>query len=143
MTDAVRCILALSLAFGLPLMIGFIVLIAIWCEAKDPDEPKLKFSAFKKFYALNPNRWDLSDCWVACCGCKSGSVYTHFGFIDFYRYKLWYRRRQKNLEKKDQAEALANIIAAVKKDIENAELHAQFQYGKAMKILWKVGENHE
>ena len=143
MTDAVRCILVLSLAFGLPLMIGFIVLITIWCDAKDPDEPKLKFSSFKKFYALNPNRWDLHDSWASCCGLEGGTIYIRFGFIDFYRYKLWYIRREMNREKKTQAKSLASIVAAVKKDIENAELHAQFKYGQAAKIIMKVGENHE
>lgn len=143
MADAMRYILALSLVFGLPLTVVLIVLITIWCDAKCPNDVKLKFSSFKKFYELNPSRWVLYGTGVLCCNDEGGTISTYFGFIDFYRYLLWWKRLDKRKEDKEQAKSLASIVAVVKKDIENAELHAQFKYGQAAKIIMKVGENHE
>lgn len=97
---------------------------------------KIKFSSFKKFYDVNPYRWNLCDDGVTCRRDDTyGTVSTHFGFIDFYRYKLWRKGLDKRDREKEHAKDLAIIIANVKKDIENTERVAAQKYEEAKDIL--------
>lgn len=135
----------LLIVLMLLILVSLLVMVMNWCFEKE-TMARIKFSAFKKFYALNPDRWDLTDSYVICRSKQDSWIYRDsfsFGFIDFYRYKLWYYKDEKDCEEKQKAKELARMIVAVKKDIENAELTAQFQYGKAAKIIMMVGENHE
>lgn len=133
----------------IPVIIVLLILIINWGSESPLNTPKLKFSSFKKFYALNPDRWDLNDDYVACKCYKDSSWtrttkdYFHFGIIDFYRYKLWNKRRDKEHEKKSQAQSVARMIAAVKQDIATAENTAQKQYETATDMIWKVCNNTE
>lgn len=127
------------------ILASLLVMVIDWCFEKG-TMARIKFSAFKKFYALNPDRWDLANSYVICRSEQGSLIHCDlfsFGFIDFYKYKLWYYKDEKDCEEKQKAKELARMIVAVKKDIENAELTAQFQYGKAAKIIMMVGENHE
>lgn len=109
--------------------------------------PKLKFSSFKKFYTLNPNRWGFGDGYVICKSDVDGfgrrKDYFAFSFVDFYRYKLWYKKLEKDDKKNRDAESLACMIAAVKKDIESTEVDIQRYYKKATNIIQEVSSNDE
>jgi len=108
--------------------------------------PKIKFSAFKKFYAINQNRWELYDGHVMC---KSDSKYggtlvmDHFSFgvIDFYRYKLWRKRRDKMLENQVQAKSIERMVESVKRDIKNMELLSQQEINKAKTNMKYIFDN--
>lgn len=131
-----RGLLALFIILGIILGITCMVWLITWRSVNDGGNPKLKFSSFKKFYALNPNRWILHDDWISCYRDDTyGTIIFDFGFIDYYRYKLWYRKRESDLKKKHNAEQLAHLITAVKKDIENTETTAQHQCEKAAIII--------
>lgn len=128
------CFLCCMLAF-----IGAIVLfvmIVFW-SLSIGDSIKIKFSSFKRFYEVNPTRWNLCSDGVACCRDDAlfGTVLTHFGFIDYYRYKLWLLGLHKREKKKEHAEDLAIIIANIKKDIEHTEQVAAQKYKEAKDIL--------
>lgn len=84
--------------------------------------PKLKFSQFKKFYAINSDRWELQDTYIAC-QLNSGR-WEHFSFnlIDFYfKYKPFLKYLEKAKEKEKETKIYLNMIAAVKQDIANFE----------------------
>lgn len=67
----------------------FMCMFAIWTTSTVCGA-KIKFEKFKEYYTENPNRWKLYDDWVFYI--YGFNIYTfHFGFIDYYRYKLWLR----------------------------------------------------
>lgn len=129
------------------LLVIFLMLLVEWATSKVYG-PKLKFSSFKKFYTLNPGRWDFCD---GCVICKSDvdygfgrrKDYFTFGFVDFYRYKLWYKKLEKDDKKNRDAESLAYMMASVKKDIESTEVEVQRYYKKAANIIQEVSSNYE
>ena len=125
-----------AIVFGsLPFIIVFIFLIIFWSESIG-NSTKIKFSSFKKFYEVNPYRWNLYDDGVSCRRDGTyGTISTHFGFIDFYRYKLWRKSLDKRDREKEHAKDLAIIIANVKKDIENTERVAAQKCKEAKDIL--------
>lgn len=94
-----------------------------WKAATEKTEPRIKFKTFLRFYKLNPSRWKLYWHGVSCKMELSDPFgkYVSFSFIDFLRYKLWYRKNKANEEKKQADQALADIIAAVKQDIKANE----------------------
>lgn len=108
--------------------------------------PKIKFSAFKKFYAINQNRWELYDGHVMCkSDSKHGGtlVMDHFSFgvIDFYRYKLWCKRRDKMLENQVQAKSIERMVESVKRDIKSMELLSQQEINKAKTEITYIFDN--
>lgn len=78
------------------LSVMLIVLLGMYfCDGYYLMEPKIKFTQFKNFYSVNPDRWRLQHGDVACItGIKR--IELRFGFIDYYRYKLWRRSIIKN-----------------------------------------------
>lgn len=135
MTTCTRSIIALAFIIGLPLAIALIVMIIFWYESIG-NSIKIKFSSFKKFYDVNPYRWNLFDDGVSCRRDDTcATISTHFGFIDFYRYKLWRRSLDKRDKEKEHAKDMAIIIANVKKDIENTERAAAQKLKEAKDIL--------
>lgn len=95
--------------------------------------PRIKFKAFKRFYALNSDRWECKSDNVVCV-ISTHSAFGmeipneresfHFGFIDYYRYKLWLRKRNKMKEDSRNMQITAKMVAAVKKDIVSNEQKA-------------------
>ena len=132
---------------GFALLIAFIlILLFIWQESIG-STPKIKFKSFKNFYELNPDRWRLHDDTVGCkIDFKSMGNFNicinddkfHFGFIDFYRYKLWKNNLDKRKENKRKAQITARMVAAVKQDIETNEKKAQQYQDEAVQTLWTV-----
>ena len=127
------------------ILTALLVLLIYW-GMSCAGYPKLKFSSFKKFYALNPDRWDFYDDRIICksdvdYGFGRRKDYFAFGFVDFYRYKLWYKKLEKDDKKKKDVESLAHMIAAVKKDIENTEVEAQRCYKKVADAIQDISGN--
>ena len=102
-----------------------IVLLGMYfCDGYYLMEPKIKFTQFKNFYSVNPDRWIIQHGDVACItGTKK--VDLRFGFIDYYRYKLWRRSIIKNKAKQRKAEEMDTVISAVKRDIAASEAKAK------------------
>lgn len=130
-----REIIALSIFIGLPVAVALVVMAVIWYESIG-NSVKIKFSSFKKFYDVNPYRWNLYDDGVSCRRDNTyGVISTHFGFIDFYRYKLWRKGLDKRDREKEHAKNMSIIISNVKKDIENTERVAAQKLKEAKDIL--------
>lgn len=101
-------------------------LISIFCDWKAVTEktaPRIKFKDFLYFYKVNPKRWQLRWYGASFKMELSDPVgqYVSFSFIDFLRYRLWYRKNEANENKKQADQTLADIIAAVKQDIKANE----------------------
>ena len=107
------------------LSVMLIVLLGMYfCDGYYLMEPKIKFTQFKNFYSVNPDRWIIQHGDVACfTGTKK--VDLRFGFIDYYRYKLWRRCIIKNKAKQRKAEEMDTVISAVKRDIAASEAKAK------------------
>jgi hypothetical protein len=128
--------------------ITFIIwLIAISCEYDvytDKNKPKIKFEAFKKFYAINPDRWNLDIGYVKCKivnenkSAYRGLFYTYdseqfyFSFLDYFKYKRFCKQLEKDKLNKKHMEATAKMIGMVKKDIANMENLAEQQKQQAI-----------
>ena len=127
--------IALCIVAVLCAIVALFTMLVFWLVSLG-DCPKIKFSSFKKFYEINPDRWHLSDDYVACRKDNSfGIISTNFGFVDFYRYKLWRMNSDRRDRQKSRTKNLADIIACVKKDIEHTEQVAAQKYKEAKDIL--------
>lgn len=111
---------------------------------------KIKYKSFKTFYAINPNRWDLYDCYVECEIVDKdgayGGIFTlkesfHFGPIDFLRYRLWMKNEEKREKKIDNANATAKMLASVKYDIEKTERQAKKYSNQAIDDMLQIVNN--
>ena len=81
------------------LFTALLVMFIDWKESSG-KHPRIKFEDFKKFYALNHNRWYIYDARVECripwTNAWSGSNESFvFNFVDYYKDKLWYRNLNK------------------------------------------------
>ena len=124
------------------LIIAFVVMLIFW-SVSIYGYPKIKFKSFVSFYALNPNRWDMADDYVIC-KFQDGTFGTSsfsFGFIDFYRYKLWLHKQEKARKENHNMELTSRMIKAVKKDIANMELAAQHKQNESMAAFEKILNN--
>ena len=79
--------------------------------------PKIEFKQFVSFYNINPDRWDLNEDAVRCEIDDYKYVALHFNLFDYYRYKKWRKRINKNNISAMTNEELSKVIEVVKKDI--------------------------
>ena len=83
--------------------------------------PVINFEEFKKLYSMNPDRWRLYGYSVTFI--KSRDVTRHtqstdfqFGVVDYYRYKHWKSKTEKQKKKEQQCKALEEVISILKSD---------------------------
>ena len=79
--------------------------------------PKIRFKQFVSFYNINPDRWDLNEDAVRCEINDYGYIALHFNLFDYYRYKKWRKKINKNSIFIKNNEDLSKVIEMVKKDI--------------------------
>lgn len=84
-------------------LIMLILLVFYWLDGYFPMFPKIKFIRFENFYSVNPDRWNLYSSSIGCCT-GTTIVRLGFGFIDYYRYKLWRRNIIENKTKQENSE---------------------------------------
>lgn len=100
--------------------------------------PKLKFSQFKKFYDINPDRWHLEDTYIKCRLNYGDNEYFSFGLIDFYfKYKPFLKSFAKAEDKEIEARHYLNMIAAVKKDIADFEERNVKDTSSKINEIWR------
>lgn len=129
----------LILGFGIICLITLLGILYLFREDVPSNAAKISFKAFKKFYLINPDRWELCSCYVECkipmeCYPKlfANSEEFYFNFFDCQKYKKFLKRIRKNKIKTKNAEATAKMINAVKKDIADMESLAQQQQKQAI-----------
>lgn len=123
----------------LTIMLGIVlcacVLISTITYFEEKNGAKLKFKAFKSFYNINPDRWDLYDGSVKCKGTSNSKEYFHFGLIDYIKYKFWRRNLGKRKVEEQHAESIARMIDAVKQDVKRMDLMSQSELEQAKKEI--------
>lgn len=132
------------------------VLFVAWVDYPTyyKDLPKIKFEAFKKFYSINPDRWNLEDGYVACKiendrkqRPYGGLFYDYkkegfcFGFFDWLKYTDFCRELETKKQDTKHMKATSEMIRMVKKDIENMEALAQQQKKQAAENLDAILKN--
>lgn len=113
------------LCFGCLLLCALLFVYFVDGYIDYTNESKIKFTQFKNFYSVNPDRWRLQSSDVACLVGTITKVELRFGFIDYYRYKLWRKGIIKNKAKQRKAKEMDEVITAVKRDIAASEAKAK------------------
>ena len=113
------------------ILIIFIYLFRIMLDmdsAVDRDQYlQLKFSQFKKFYAINPSSYKLHD-YVAS---KGGICVIKFNFIDTLRYIHFKKQIEKNKANARMDNRMKEYLCAVQHDIDELNQEAQEAIEKA------------
>ena len=128
MEDTLIVIIVLVIAAAITLVIRWAV--------ETYETAKMKFNDLKKFYPLNPGRWTLHDDCVWCETNKHIDCFS-FGFIDYYRYKLWRHKKKCEKNKKDDLQAISRMLDVVKEDVENSQRKAAEEQSAAIAELLK------
>ena len=113
------------------ILIIFIYLFRIMLDmdsAVDRDQYlQLKFSQFKKFYAINPSSYKLHDCVAS----KGGICIIKFNFIDTLRYIHFKKQIEKNKANARMDSRMKEYLCAVQHDIDELNQKAQEAIEKA------------
>jgi hypothetical protein len=119
----------------------------------DKSYPKIKFSAFKKFYSINPERWNLDIGSVVCKIVNEenkayrGLFYTYdkerfyFGFLDYIKYKRFCKQIRKDKLNAEHMESTSKMLSMVRKDIDNMEELGRKQQEQARDNFNKILNN--
>jgi len=92
------------------------VMIGYWYWAQK-NMPRIKYKDFRRWYNMNPRLFTAYECSVLCNLKVMNKEYT-FGFIDYWRYWLWYKKNE-IAENKKWRQAHANRLAeAINKSME-------------------------
>ena len=121
----IECILAVIT------LIIFIYLFGIMLDINSAVDRgqylQLKFSQFKKFYAISPSSYKLHD-YVAS---KGGICVIKFNFIDTLRYIHFKKQIEKNKANARMNNRMKEYLCAVQHDIDELNQKAQEAIEKA------------
>ena len=109
----------------------------IYCDGNRDDCLVLKFSQFKKFYSINPRKYNL---WtytvVRRDGFKSGYV-IKFNIIDTFRYIHFKKQIEKNRDNECMNNKMKEYLSLVQDDIDELNQEAQEAIEKAKREVEK------
>jgi hypothetical protein len=113
---------------------------------------KIRFSDFKTWYPLAPDKWDIND--MDNFVTKRGhfeqvdgntkyisGVCCYFGLFDYMRYKVWRHKRKTNSERLNKYQEKESLLRSVQLDIDAAMEQVQRDREDAVEILRRVAEN--
>ena len=127
----IECILTVII---LTIIIYLVGIIQDMNSAVDRDQYlQLKFSQFKKFYAINPSSYKLHD-YVAS---KGGICVIKFNFIDTLRYIHFKEQIEKNKANARMNNKMKEYLCAVQHDIDELNQEAQEAIEKAKREVGK------
>lgn len=126
----------------LVLVLVVAILIVMWLNwiiEKPVNAIYIRFKTFTSFYNINPDRWELDDAYVTFIKDKYYShIFYKFHFIDYYRYRSWYKKliKQKRLQK--EMNDISEMIHIIKSDISKFEEENQRQIEKATNNIKEI-----
>ena len=131
----IECILAVTVFIILfvPLLKVFGIMLDMNSAVDRDQYLQLKFSQFKKFYAINPSSYKLHD-YVAS---KGGICVIKFNFIDTLRYIHFKEQIEKNRANARMNNRMKEYLCAVQHDIDELNQEAQEAIEKAKKEVGK------
>ena len=122
MEITIECILAVTvfiILFG-PLLRVFGIMLDMTSAVDRDQYLQLKFSQFKKFYAINPSSYKLHD-YVAS---KGGICVIKFNLIDTLRYIHFKKQIEKNRANTRMDNRMKEYLCAVQHDIDELNQEA-------------------
>jgi 16S rRNA C967 or C1407 C5-methylase (RsmB/RsmF family) len=98
----------------------------------------LKFSDFKAYYLVNPNRWDLMDWQVAFWkqnyeGWDAYKTYFRFSLTDKFRYRQWKRALNKQTKNEKMNAELIEVLKVIQEDAKKLQEKAERETYQGMK----------
>ena len=135
MKTLIECILAVTIfiiLFG-PLLRVFGIILDMNSAVDRDQYLQLKFSQFKKFYAINPSSYKLHD-YVAS---KGGICVIKFNLIDTLRYIHFKEQIKKNKANARTDTKMKEYLCAVQHDIDELNQEAQETIKKAKREVVK------
>ena len=110
----------------------------IYCDGNRDDCLVLKFSQFKKFYSINPGKYDLWDhIVIRRDSYKSGfHIYKiKFNIIDTFRYMHFKKEIEKNMINACMNNKMKEYLSLVQDDIDELSQEAQETIEKAKRAV--------
>lgn len=98
----------------------------------------IKFSDFKAYYLVNPNRWDLLNWQVAFWNpighrAYMDKVYFRFSFADKFRYRQWKRALNKQKKNEKMNAELIEVLKVIQEDAKKLQEKAERETYQGMK----------
>ena len=131
----IECILAVTVFIILfvPLPRVFVIMLDMNSAVDRDQYLQLKFSQFKKFYAINPSSYKLHDYVVS----KGGICVIKFNLIDTLRYIHFKEQIEKNKANARMDNKMKEYLCAVQHDIDELNQEAQEAIEKAKREVGK------
>ena len=110
------------------------ILLDIPCDGNRNDCLELKFNQFKKFYSINPGKYDLCDYTVIRRDSYKSGFPTHvikFNIIDTLRYMHFRKEIEKNSANEYMNNKMKEYLSFVQDDIDELNQEAQEAIEKA------------
>ena len=130
----IKCILAVTIFTIIIFLARVFGIMLDMTSAVDRDQYlQLKFSQFKKFYAINPSSYKLHD-YVAS---KGGICVIKFNLVDTLKFIHFKKQIEKNRANARMNNRMKEYLCAVQHDIDELNQEAQEAIEKAKR---EVGE---
>ena len=108
---------AIVSAFIVSVHFIFCVFYTGWKVDKRKDWPELSYKGFKKFYTVMPDNFCLKSNWVS----YNAQGIEFKSYLDYLRYKRFFKRREKWDVKIKQMKIQAELIEELKEGLKEAE----------------------
>jgi|GEM_PF-4171348 hypothetical protein len=125
---------------GVGIIILLVLLLVLWRRMPEKRDygVKLTFNEFISYYNLNPDRYKISDCRFP--NRSHPHVGINFGFISYYRYVRWVKRKSKKEAAQRADEEVLRLIKIVQEDIDKIRAQAQAERDSAERVAREVLE---
>lgn len=113
-------------------------LLDIYIDRNRDDCLELKFSQFKKFYSINPGKYDLWDHTVIRRDSYKSGFPTHkikFNIIDTLKYMHFKKEIEKNMVNARMNNKMKEYLSLVQDDIDELNQEAQEAIEKAKRAV--------
>lgn len=150
LTAILAIIIVLAGACGIVFSIAWLI---DYCNYRDgiENKPKIKFSAFRTFYDINPSRWYLGEATVECKIPRKDINNDHlysglfdtretfvFTYIDYLRYSHWRNSKYKFETELSNDKVTARMLEAVKQDVADFESKTMRETREALEIIRSI-----
>ena len=117
-----------------------IMLDDIYCDGNRDDCLELKFNQFKKFYSINPGKYDLCDHTVIRRDSYRNGFPKYvikFNIIDIFKYIHFREQVEKNMVNTCMNNKMKEFLSLVQDDIDELNQEAQEAIEKAKREVGK------
>jgi len=128
-----------------PIFILFgIILIAVMrgeMPERSKNGVKLPFKEFFSYYNLSPSEYEIHEVYFPYRRAYGGNgIVINFGFIDYYRYTAWVKRKEQKKHAQKTSEQTVRLIKLVQEDIDKIRAQAQAERDSAERVAREVLE---